>query len=532
MEAKPQRLTGANLTAFLRSLGITLVEPVGRSSASGELFDDAQLTELLTRGDPVPPGPGTVVEDADSLRGLFHQADPTACFGLTPDGHLTNHQPLAFEAATAAEQVIQMVEADMAQEDRDEALAATWLGLAYHDRDHPSDFGGLVPDRSSDGRPKCCYLDVKGTRALTPGAQRTKLEQRAQERKLGCMAQTVTTAAGGGFAGYPGRGQPGLLVTLLHNPVLAGKTHAGYAINWFFGIRSNYQASAAAWGWGGPLGVKLPQELSSQLSRLTVSIRGQVKTGLELLGEYRDYGLYKGAQGDWDRETLRATLQAKALAARYLLMNENPVTQAETTLEGLKPKSTQTPLLLEDFHPGESIAAYYGHKADVAGHKADVAGRKADMAIEQLRKGEERERLAIETQRQAEERERLAIENQRQAEERERLAIENQRQAEERERLALENQRQAEERERLALETQRQAEERERLAIEAQRQAEERERLAIEAQRQAEERERKMAAATRLLVTQQRQHGRSDAQLANELGYTLEEFLQRFPPSS
>jgi hypothetical protein len=92
-------------------------------------------------------------------------------------------------------------------------------------------------------------------------AQRTKVEQRAQERKFGCLALTVTNAANGGFAGYPGRGRPGLVVTLLHNPVLPGRTHAGYAVGWFFGIRANYQAAAAVWGWGGPLSVKLPEPL-------------------------------------------------------------------------------------------------------------------------------------------------------------------------------------------------------------------------------------------------------------------------------
>src|SRR5207245_7351744 len=117
------------------------------------------------------------------------------------------------------------------------------------------------------------------------GDQRSKLQQRAQERKFGTLAQTVTSAANNGFAGYPGRGKPGLMVTLLHNPVMAEKTHSGYAMGWFFGISSNYQAAAAVWGWGGVLGVKLPQELQQQWESRQTTIHGQARNWLELMSQ-------------------------------------------------------------------------------------------------------------------------------------------------------------------------------------------------------------------------------------------------------
>src|SRR2546421_1971154 len=53
-------------------------------------------------------------------------------------------------------------------------------------------------------------------------------------------------------------------------------------------------------------------------------------------------------------------------SARYLLMNENPITHAQTTVENLQPGGVQMPLNPEDFHPGESFATYYGRKADEA----------------------------------------------------------------------------------------------------------------------------------------------------------------------
>ncbi len=83
---------------------------------------------------------------------------PLAGFGLTPDGHLVSHEPIQFQPVLAVEQAIRLWEADFAAEDKEEALAATWLGLAYHDHDHPADFGGLQTDASPCGRveAKCC----------------------------------------------------------------------------------------------------------------------------------------------------------------------------------------------------------------------------------------------------------------------------------------------------------------------------------------------------------------------------------------
>jgi hypothetical protein len=366
VDEKPKRLSGPSLTEFLGSLHISKVEPVGRSSASGERAADTQLEELLQRGDPVSPGSGKVPEDAATLERLFEQAGESACFALTPDGHLDNHQPIRFDPDRAAEQVIRLLEVDIAADDREEALAFTWLGLAYHDHDHPADFAGLVRDAGGDGKPKCCYVDVKGTRALSPGAQRSKLEERAQQRKFGCLAQTVTSVANNGFAGYPGHGKLGLIVTLLHNPATEGKTHAGYAMGWFFGIASNFQASAAVWGWGGALGVKLPDELQERLKASQAVIRGQTRDLLELLREYRDYSQFRNEAGQWDRESLQSTLLAMSIAARYLLMQEDPVEHAEQSVENLQPADIETRLTPEDFHPGESWGSYFGRKADKA----------------------------------------------------------------------------------------------------------------------------------------------------------------------
>jgi hypothetical protein len=380
-------------------------------------------------------------------------------------------------------------------------LAATWLPLAYHDADHASDFGGLVWDRHGQPGPKACYLDVKGTKARSPGHQRTKLEQRAQERKLGCLAVTVTQVFEGGFGGYPGRGKPGLLVTVLHNPLTAGKQHVGFAVGWFFGISSNYQASAAVWGWGGAQGVRLPERLMQLLRRHTTVIRGETKTGLELLGSYRDYNQYRGESGEWDRETLRATLDAKHLAAREILMQEDAVEHAQTTLDELQPRGVDEPLRLEDWVPGESFATYYGRKAD-------AARRAQNTAEEHARQAEEHARQAEHDKRQAEEHARQAEEHARQAEEHARQAEEHARQAEHDKRQAEEHARQAEH---------------------DKRQAEERERHAEERERQTRDDNSKLAVVAKLWVAQQRLQGRSDTESASELGYSLEEFLARFP---
>jgi hypothetical protein len=383
------RLSGSNLSEFLDSLGLARTEPVGRSSDSGERADEARLLELLQKGDPLAPGPGRVSEDAQTVSRLLTEAGEFGCLGLTPDGHESGHEPIILDAERAVEQVIHLQEADIAGEDKEEALAATWLALAYHDHDHPADFGGILRD-AGDGKAKCCYLDVKGTRALTPGQQRTKLEQRAQEQKFGCLAQTVTRAADNGFAGYPGRGKPGLLVTLLHNPVQEGKRQSGYAMGWFFGIRRNYQAAAAVWGWGGPLGVRLPDEMREQLASRRTILGGQERNFLELLGEYRDYGQFKDAQGTWDRESRRATLSARFLAGRYLLMNEDPVAHAEATVAELRPAGVAAPPDPEDFRPGESFASSYGRKYDREKEERLLAEERARKADESARKTAER----------------------------------------------------------------------------------------------------------------------------------------------
>ena len=329
---------------------------------------EAELNQLLQAGDPVLPGKGLCPEDANTVKDLRTAAGPLAGFGLTPDGHLVSHEPIQFQPVLAVEQVIRLWEADFAAEDKEETLAATWLGLAYHDHDHPADFGGLLTDASPSGRgeAKCCYVDVKGTSAAARVRRGPSSNSVRGSTKFGCLALTVTAAANNGFAGYPGFGRPGLLVTLLHNPVRPGKKHAGYAVNWFFGISANYQAAQATWGWGGEHGVKLPLVLEQQLAATEATMHGQKKSLLTLLKEYRDYGQFKDENGAWDREMLQATLEAKALAARYILMNEDPVQHAESTVANLTPPGVGTPLRPEDFQPGDSFAAYYGRKCDAA----------------------------------------------------------------------------------------------------------------------------------------------------------------------
>ncbi len=515
MDEKAKRLTGPSLTDFLASLGITRVEPVERSSASGERAEEAQLDELLRKGDPLAPTPGKVAEDADTLQRLFDQAGESACFGLTPDGHLDSHRPIVVDPEVAAEQVIRLLDVEIASEDREEALAATWLGLAYHDHDHPADFAGLVRDAGGDGKPKCCYVDVKGTRAVSPGAQRTKLEQRAQERKFGCLAQTVTTVQDNGFAGYPGWGKPGLMVTLLHNPVAERKTHSGYALGWFFGISSNYQATAAVWGWGGPQGVKLPLELQRQLQSRQTTSHGQSWNLLELLRDYRDYSQFRDAQGHWDRPTLRATLLAMSLAARYLLMQEDAVTHAEQAAENLQPEGVEMPLKPEDFRPGESFATYFGRKADQEKRRADEEGRRADEA---RRKADEEARKADEARRKADEEARKRADEARRADEEARRADEARRKADEEARKADEARRKADEEARKADEARRKADEEARKRADEARRADEEARKADSYARQFRE-----------MVVRRRQKGHSDAEIAEDLGYTVQELLQRYP---
>jgi hypothetical protein len=193
----------------------------------------------------------------------------------------------------------------------------------------------------------------------------------------------------------------------LHNSVLPGKTHAGYAVGWFFGIRANYQAAAAVWGWGGPLGVKLPEPLCRELESRQVVVGGQATNLLELLRRYRDYSQFRNDRGEWDRELLRYTLLARSLAARYLLMNEDSVVHADQTVNNPQPPGIQTQLRPEDFHPGESWATYFGRKADEETQRADEEARlrqEADRrADEEARRADEEARLRKEADRRADE---------------------------------------------------------------------------------------------------------------------------------
>ncbi len=438
MDPGKTRLTGASLNEFLRTLQIVKIEPLRRFSEKDILADPSQLKTLLRTGDPLIPAPGALAEDESTVVRRFPEGELSVCFPLTPDGHLASIFPILFEESLAVDQVIALVEANIASDDKEEALAATWLGLGYHDHNHPADFGGVLLDTSRPGprRPKCCYVDIKLTEALGTGSQRTKLEERARQRKFGCMAQTVTDAADNGFADYPGRGLPGLLATMLHNPVLAGKNHSGYAVNWFFGIRSNYQAAAAQWGWGGSRGVSLPEPLKELLRTIRVKGGQEDKSLLTFLEEYRDYSQFRDEKGDWDRASLGATLKAKTIAARYLLMNEDPVLHAETSIANLTPaKAKDMPLKLEDFHPGESFANYYARRAVKEKRKADAEKRKAD---EEKRKADEAVRLLEEGMRKVDEERRKADEERRKADEERRKADEERRKADEERRKLLE----------------------------------------------------------------------------------------------
>jgi hypothetical protein len=126
----------------------------------------------------------------------------------------------------------------------------------------------------------------------------------------------------------------------------------------------------------------LPEELQRRLESRQTAVRGQTRSLLDLLGEYRDYSQFRDAQGQWDRESLRSTLLAMFLASRYLLMHEDSIEHAETAVNNLQPDGVKVPLSPEDFHPGESLATYFGRKADAAFEKADAEGRRADAATE------------------------------------------------------------------------------------------------------------------------------------------------------
>jgi hypothetical protein len=122
---------------------------------------------------------------------------------------------------------------------------------------------------------------------------------------------------------------------------------------------------------------------------------------------------------------LGATLKAKSIAARYLLMNEDPVLHAETSIVNLTPAGAENmPLQLDDFHPGESFASYYARRAVTAKRKADEAVRLLD---EEKRKADEAVRLLDEEKRKTDEAVRLLDEEKRKADEAVRLADEEKR---------------------------------------------------------------------------------------------------------
>jgi hypothetical protein len=248
---------------------------------------DAELDNLLAHGDRVPPTVHAL--DAECERILDEL--PNAVLSMSPDSHLAAVEPLVFQAQLAAERVVALLATDLKEDDRQELLAGVWLVLGWHDHDHPADYGGFL----RQGRQTvACYADVKGTEAVQPSGQRAKLDQRARERKLGCLATTVTRASGGGFASYPGRGVPGLYATILHNPVTEGKRHSGYAVGFFFGIRANNQASDADYGWGGTGGIRLPEPLQQALMARNYD---KQTTYVDLLRQYRDYRFFQTESG-------------------------------------------------------------------------------------------------------------------------------------------------------------------------------------------------------------------------------------------
>ena len=81
-------------------------------------------------------------------------------------------------------------------------------------------------------------------------------------------------------------------------------------------------------------------------------------------------------------------------------MNEDSVVHADQTVKNLQPAGIQTPLLPEDFHPGESWATWYG--------------RKCDDATRQLRAVEEDNRNLAEENHQLKENQRQMVERRRQ----------------------------------------------------------------------------------------------------------------------
>ena len=79
-------------------------------------------------------------------------------------------------------------------------------------------------------------------------------------------------------------------------PWWRGKNHGGYAVNWFFGISSNYQATQARWGWGGSRGVSLPEPLLDLLRATRVTLDHEDKSLLTCLEEYRETTVSSGTR--------------------------------------------------------------------------------------------------------------------------------------------------------------------------------------------------------------------------------------------
>jgi hypothetical protein len=94
--------------------------------------------------------------------------------------------------------------------------------------------------------------------------------------------------------------------------------------------------------------------------------------------QHGNYSQYQDEAGVWDRERLQATLQAKAFAARYLLMNEDILDQAQSSVANLQPGDIETPLTLEQLSPGESFASNFGRRADEKAREAKEAVRQRD----------------------------------------------------------------------------------------------------------------------------------------------------------
>jgi hypothetical protein len=184
----------------------------------------------------------------------------------------------------------------------------------------------------------------------------------------------------------------------------------------------------------------LPEPLLELLRETKVTLGQEAKSLLTCLEEYKDYSQFRDEKGNWDRASLGATLKAKSIAARYLLMNEDPVLHAETSIANLTPPEAEDMVLqLEDFHPGDSFDNYYARRAVQEKRLRVAEERKAEEAVrlldEEKRKAADAVRLLEEEKRKADEEKRKADEEKRKAEEAVRLLGEEKRKAEEAVRL-------------------------------------------------------------------------------------------------